>query len=198
MGTVTLSWKPVSKPVSKPALPFTRDDLDTMPDDGYRYEIIDGALIVTPAPSWDHQRAQGRLFNLLFNRCPPDLEVLSAPFDVALAEDTVIEPDIVVARTDDYARRGLGTAPVLAVEVLSPSTRLIDLRLKHARLETGGCPSYWVVDPSLPSITVWELDGPRYRQVAAATGEEELTVTAPFELTIVPARLVGPREASQP
>ncbi|MEJ7831516.1 MAG: Uma2 family endonuclease [Nocardioides sp.] len=105
-----------------PALPFTRDDLDSMPDDGYRYEIIDGALIVTPAPSWDHQRAQGRLMVMLANLCPPDLEVLSAPFDVALAEDTVIEPDIVVARTADYARRGLATAPVLAVEVLSPST----------------------------------------------------------------------------
>lgn len=65
----------------------------------------------------------GELFVLLRAACPADLKVLLAPFDVALAADTVVQPDIVVARRTDLTSRDLPTAPVLAVEVLSPSTR---------------------------------------------------------------------------
>jgi len=71
-------------------LPLTRADLDAMPDDGHRYELIDGALIVTPAPSVGHQFSVGRLHLLLAAACPPDMVVLFAPLDVALAADTVM------------------------------------------------------------------------------------------------------------
>ncbi len=101
--------------------PLTRADLDAMPDDGHRYELIDGALIVTPAPGLPHQRAVGELYVLLRSACPPELEVLLAPFDVALADDTVMQPDLLVARRRDLTMRDLPTAPVLAVEVLSPA-----------------------------------------------------------------------------
>jgi len=102
---------------------LTRDDLDTLPDDGHRYELIDGVLVVSPSPSQEHQSMLGELFVLLRAACPADLKVLLAPFDVALAADTVVQPDIVVARRTDLTSRDLPTAPVLAVEVLSPSTR---------------------------------------------------------------------------
>jgi hypothetical protein len=106
--------------------PLTRADLEKMPDDGHRYELIDGALIVTPAPATQHQSVVLELAVLLREHCADNLKVLIAPFDVALSEDTVIQPDVLVARRGDLTERDLPARPELAVEVLSPSTRRID------------------------------------------------------------------------
>ena len=65
--------------------PFTVDDLEGMPDDGNRYELIDGTLLVTPAPGWPHQEMGGALYVLLREHCPPELRVLMAPFAVVPA-----------------------------------------------------------------------------------------------------------------
>lgn len=170
---------------------FTRDDLESMPDDGRRYEIVDGSLVVTPAPSYRHQVVVGQLHLLLHRDCPADLLPLMAPFDVALAIDTVVQPDLLVARRSDYTERDLPMAPLLAIEVLSPSTRHIDLGLKRARYETAGCPSYWVFDPAEPALTVWELVDGRYVERAHVTGQDMHTVTMPYPMTIVPADLIG-------
>lgn len=169
---------------------LTRDDLDAMPDDGHRYELLDGILVVSPAPSRRHQRASLRLSVLLDAALPAGLELLPAPFDVALADDTVMQPDLVVARVDDYTERDLPVAPLLAVEVLSPSSRGIDLLLKKDRLERAGCEHYWVVDPEEPSITAWALHDGAYRQVARAVGEEAFEVAAPFDVRLKPTGLV--------
>ncbi|MEG9227702.1 Uma2 family endonuclease [Aeromicrobium sp. Sec7.5] len=169
---------------------LTRDDLDAMPDDGHRYELVDGVLIVSPAPRRVHQRASLRLTVLLDAAVPPDLEPLAAPFDVALSDDTVMQPDLVVGRNADFTERDLPVAPVLAVEVLSPSTRGIDLLLKKDRLERAGCAHYWVVDPEEPSITAWALTEGAYRQVARAVGDEAFEVAEPFDVRVVPAELV--------
>lgn len=170
---------------------FTRADLDAMPDDGRRYELIDGSLIVTPAPLRRHQRAVGELHILLRRHCPPDLEVLLAPFDVALAVNTVVQPDLLVTRRSDSTEKDLPVAPLLALEVLSPSTRHIDLGLKRARYETAGSPSYWVFDPAEPSMTVWELEAGRYVERARVTGDDDCIVTAPYRMTLRPADLLG-------
>jgi Uma2 family endonuclease len=168
---------------------LTRADLDALPDDGRRHELIDGALVVTPAPGNMHQSAVVELILLLGRECPEDARVRTAPFDVTLAEDTVVQPDVLVARQPDLTDAGLPAAPLLAVEVLSPSTRLIDLRLKRACYEAAGVASYWVVDPAAVSVTVWELRAGAYREVAHAAGEEPLAVERPFPLTVVPERL---------
>jgi Uma2 family endonuclease len=181
MGTVT-------------ALPrgraLTRRDLEQMPDDGHRYELIDGTLIVTPAPSPRHQAASAALYLRLAANCPDELRVLYAPLDVALDEHTVLQPDLLVARKTDFTARDLPVAPLLAVEILSPSTRRVDLALKRSRLEAAGCPSYWVVDPDEPSIIVWQLHGEEYVEVAHALGTEQIEVDAPYPLTISPADLI--------
>jgi Uma2 family endonuclease len=169
---------------------FTRADLEAAPDDGRRYELIDGALVVTPAPSRWHQRAVGELYLLLRRGCPPEFEVLLAPFDVALAEDTVMQPDLLVARRADLTDADLPAAPRLAVEVLSPSTRRLDVTLKPARFEAAGCPSYWVVDPLLPSLQAWELRDGAYIEVAHVHGSESFEATTPFAVTVTPDRLV--------
>jgi Uma2 family endonuclease len=170
--------------------PLTRGDLDRMPDDGHRYELIDGVLVVTPAPRLVHQRASARLHLILSAACPAELEVLYAPVDVVLADDTVVQPDLLVARPSDFTERDLPVAPLLAVEVLSPSTRLFDLNLKRARYELAGCASYWVVDPDVPSVAAWQLVNGGYVEAANARGGEEFAVTEPFPVTLVPTSLV--------
>ncbi|MCW2841145.1 MAG: hypothetical protein JWR55_2628 [Aeromicrobium sp.] len=172
------------------ALPFTRADLDAMPDDGRRHELIDGVLVVTPAPGYAHQITAARLHLILAASCLPDLRVLFAPFDVVLAEDTVMEPDLLVARRTSFTSKDLPTAPLLAIEILSPSTRRIDLTLKGARFEAAGCSSYWVVDPLEPSLTAWELRDGSYVEVARASGDEAFDATLPFPVRIVPSELL--------
>ena len=169
--------------------PLTRADLATMPDDGHRYELIDGTLIVTPGPSFVHQRVASRLVRLLIDT-PAHLELLFAPFDIPLAEDTVLQPDVVVVRRVDNAFDPGNPELVLAVEVLSPSTRLIDLNLKKARLEQAGIPSYWVVDPLEPMLIAWELRDAAYVEAARVHSDESWSATLPFEVTICPADLV--------
>jgi Uma2 family endonuclease len=177
-------------PTWRPSRPLTRDDLDRMPDDGHRYELIDGALIMTPAPSVRHQRVAAGLYRLLFASCPPELEVLFAPLDVVIATDTVLQPDVLVAHRDDFTECELPVAPLLAVEVLSPSTRRIDLMLKFSRLQEAGCASYWLIDPDTPELVAWEIRDGAYAQVAKASGDEVAVLTAPFEVSVVPADLI--------
>lgn len=170
--------------------PLTRDDLDAMPDDGHRYELIDGALVVTPAPGERHQTVVGELYVLLRAACPSHLKVMLAPFDVVLAGDTVVQPDLLVCRRSDLTPRDLPTAPLLAIEVLSPSTRRIDLSLKRLRYEAAGCASYWVVDPVVPSLTAWDLSDGVYARSSTATDEETFRATSPFEVDLVPRELL--------
>ena len=169
---------------------FTRQDLESMPDDGHRYELIDGTLIVTPAPSHGHQTIVVRLLVLLDQACPSDMQVLVAPFDVALADDTVMQPDLLVAQRSAFTARDLPTAPLLAVEVLSPSTRRVDLTLKRDRYAAAGCQSYWVVDPDGPAMTAWDLRGGRYVEVAHVSGDEQFTASAPYDVLITPVHLL--------
>src|SRR2546427_5808485 len=93
--------------LTRPAAPMTRADLDRMPDDGYRHELIDGVLIVTPSPSFNHQDIAANLFIHLRQACPPELYVMIAPFDIVLADDTVMIPDLLVARRDAFTKRDL-------------------------------------------------------------------------------------------
>ena len=169
---------------------LTRADLESFPDDGWRYELLDGTLLVTPAPSFRHQRASLVFASLLDRWCPSDLVVLTAPFAVFLTDDTELQPDLLVAPRAQFDDKDLPGAPLLAVEILSPSTRLIDLNLKRARYEQAGCPSYWVLDPVDPRLTAWELVDGAYVQAADVAGADSWTATAPYAVTIRPHDLV--------
>lgn len=180
MGTMTLLPR---------TRPLTRADLEAMPDDGHRYELIDGSLIVTPAPGSAHQLVLGELYLLLRATCPPDLHVILAPFAVALADDTELQPDLVVARKVDVTAHDLPTAPLLAVEILSPSTRRLDLTLKRDRLEAAGCAAYWCIDPIELTLTAWELSEGALVQVAEVSGDDLFETTRPFLVAIRPQDL---------
>jgi len=173
--------------------PLTRDDLERMPDDGHRYELVDGVLVVSPAPRPRHQRAVYRLTRLLDDACPSEFEVLPGPVDVVLASDTVLIPDIVVGRRTDFTDKNLPAAPLLAVEVLSPSTRRFDLILKRSRFEAAGAQAYWVVDPDAPFLIAWELRGESYVEVANVRADEPYRAAVPFAVTVVPRDLVSER-----
>jgi Uma2 family endonuclease len=174
---------------------FYRGDLEGMPADGHRYEIIDGTLIVSAAPGRMHQRAVKRMTRVLDDACPSAYEVVVAPFAVGLDENTEVQPDVLVGRREDFTERDLPTAPLLAVEVLSPSSRLIDTHVKRERMERAGARAYWVVEPSARPdeayLVVWELgDDKRFHEAARVTGREAFTATVPFPVTVIPAALV--------
>jgi Uma2 family endonuclease len=170
--------------------PFTYDDLQGIPEDGHRYELLDGTLLVTPAPNHAHQRCVLGTAVLLLAAAPPELEVIVSPFDWVVEPATAFQPDVLVARRAEVGPRHLTHPPVLAVEVLSPSTRRIDLALKRDAYAAARVPSYWIVDPDAPSVTVLRLDGPVYVDGGSATGDESLAVSVPFPVTVVPARLL--------
>jgi Uma2 family endonuclease len=168
---------------------FVADDLDQLPDDGNRYELVDGLLLVSPSPTERHQRGLGGLFVLLHAAAPPGVRVYGAPLDVRLTERVQVQPDLIVVE-DGPPRDKLDRLPLLCVELLSPGTRRHDLVLKRRAYEREGITSYWLVDPLTPSLTVLELHGGAYVQVARVEGEQSWEATQPFPVTVVPAQLL--------
>ncbi|HYU17771.1 MAG TPA: Uma2 family endonuclease [Chloroflexota bacterium] len=141
---------------------FKADDIWEAPEDGNRYEVIDGELLVTPAPSWGHQVASAGLFLRLgtYVRRRRLGQVVSAPTGVALDEETAVQPDLVYVsreRAGIISERGLEGAPNLVVEVLSPSTQARDRGIKMRRYAAAGIPHYWLVDPSARTLEPYRL-----------------------------------------
>lgn len=169
---------------------WTYADLEGLPDDGHRYEIIDGVLLVNASPIPDHQEVTLNLWSLLDQAAPSDLRVLAAPLDVVLANDTVVEPDVLVARRADYSEKNLPAVPLLAVEVLSPSTRSVDMTMKKHRYERAGIASYWVIDPKTLQLTVFELRDAAYALAAEVGPDETWTATLPYSVTLSPRNLL--------
>lgn len=148
----------MAMPVSR--LPTTADELDEIPADGNRYEIIDGELFVTPAPSRWHQRAQMQLvFQLGPYAQSLGLELLAAPTDVRASYRTQVQPDLLVLPRHFEGRTATRweqmSRLVLAVEILSPSTSRLDLLLKRKLYLSQGVAEYWIVDVDARTISVW-------------------------------------------
>lgn len=175
-----------------PSGPYTVEVLDSMPDDGRRYELIDGVLVVSPAPLRRHQRALKRLLALLAAAETDEIEVLPAPFSWVSDTHSEFQPDLVVFRRADATDRRLGAAPLLCVEILSPSTRTIDLGTKRLAFAARGVPWYWIVDPRDPdpSITVLRLRGDDYVEHGTVRGNDVFTATDPLAVQVCPAELI--------
>lgn len=172
---------------------LTWADLESFDDDGYRYELLDGTLLMSPSPRPIHQRVVARLLAVLSVHCPRDLEVLPAPVDVLLAEDTVLIPDILVGRRGDFTERGLVGPPVLAVEVISRSSRLIDQKLKPAKLADAGCPNYWLVDPNVPDMRCFSLSesDAAYAERVHLIGDKVTELYEPYRVALSADYLVA-------
>lgn len=143
-----------------PRTDWTVEMVHELPDDGNRYEVIDGVLLVSPSPSLLHQRVVGRLHALLFPYVPAaGLEVLVAPAAVTWSARTEVQPDVLALpllpngrlaeRFEDVGALGL------AVEVLSPSTARTDRFTKRREYQRRGVPEYWIIDPIGRSVERW-------------------------------------------
>jgi Uma2 family endonuclease len=142
------------------AAKLTYADYELFPDDGLRHEIIDGEHYVTASPITRHQRISLSLLHLIqsYLDTHPIGELFSAPFDVVLSFTDVVVPDLIYlskARAHLLTAKNLQGAPDLVVEILSPSTRPRDERLKRDLYERVGVTEYWLVDPDGDFVTIY-------------------------------------------
>jgi len=165
----------LTRPTPAPGT-WTDDDLLALPDDGRRYEIIEGTLYETPSPTWAHQTV---LFNLTV-LLAPFVQALGgflrfAPFDVFFPGADPVQPDIVIVLPDGNGRplqRGIKGPPDLVIEVLSPSNRGHDLLTKRALYARAGVREYWVADREARTLQTLVLDGDVLRGHQTAAGDE--------------------------
>lgn len=153
------------------------EDYARIPADGKRHEILDGALYVTPAPTPLHQRLSKRLQRRLEEHFEGRGlgEVFNAAIDMILGEHDIAQPDILlVADPAQMSGRGIKGAPVLIVEVLSPSTRAQDRGIKLRRYAALGVTHCWILDPDAESLECLRLEGSGYRPIAEARAPETL------------------------
>lgn len=185
-------------PVRNPTWPdrveseWTVDMLDELPDDGRRYELLDGTLLVSPAPIPLHQQAVVELLLALSAACPSDHRVYVAPLDWQPDGSTSLQPDLLVVRKDRVGPRSITERPTLVVEIASPGSARIDRTSKHSRYAEGGIEQYWIVDPAVPSIRVYDLVDGDYVLQVESLGDAPLTVSGPIAVTVVPQQLVEP------
>ena len=138
--------------------PWTREMVLALPDDGNRYELFDGELLVTPAPSGPHQVA----LSLLFSAVAPYVDaqklgvMLWSPADLSLGRDQLSQPDLfVVPGIPASGEWADFPDPVLVIEVISPSTARYDRFVKRRRFQRAGIPEYWIVDMDARSVDRW-------------------------------------------
>ncbi len=163
---------------------FTYADIEASPDDGLRYELSSGSLVVSPAPAVDHQRLVLRIATLLHRQCPPDREVFPR-LDVYIADDMVKQPDVLVVHRSIAHGKNIAGVPDLLVEVHSPSTRVRDLTEKRYVYAELGVPAYWLVDPDTRTITILHRnDSGLYDRAAVVDRVGTVHVDVPFPIEV--------------
>ncbi|MFV9504091.1 MAG: Uma2 family endonuclease [Oscillochloridaceae bacterium umkhey_bin13] len=158
---------------------WTIADYERLPDDGTRYELINGALRMTPAPNLAHQTTSGILFYHLHQLVQLTRlgRVFAAPVDVELGPQTMVQPDLVVILHGGLAQlseqRIIGP-PDLIIEITSPSTASYDRREKRDLYASVGVREYWIADPASRSIELLFLEGDHYRAEHVYRGRASL------------------------
>ena len=177
---------------------WTVADLDRIPEDNHRYELIDGVVHVTPSPSDEHQEAGNVLWALLRAAVPSGLRVTTA-VGVVIAPDTFLIPDVLVVHGDKPSKRGDFPAEevLLAVEVVSRSTGSMDRWHKPHLYAQAGIRSYWRLELEPLHLVAYRLDasggesGEReYVQLARVEAGQRFVATEPFPVEFDPAALL--------
>ena len=170
-------------PTAQPVFRFTYEDYRTAPPDR-RYELVDGDLVMVPAPNLRHQAVQVRLGEPLarFVRENRLGTLFFAPCDVVLSDTDVVQPDLLfVSGVRAHLLSGgenVRGAPDLVVEILSPATAERDRGYKRALYAKHGVAEYWLVDPSAETVSIHRLHG---RALALAeTLRREQTLRSPL------------------
>jgi len=143
---------------------WTGERVRALPDDGLRYELVDGELLVTPSPGWTHQTAVAALFRRLDGYVGSNALgwVRFAPADISLGEDEVLQPDLFVIPAALNPRSWQEVrALLLVIEVLSPGTARYDRLIKRRRYQRAPVPEYWIVDLDARLVERWKPDDTR-------------------------------------
>lgn len=170
---------------------WTAEMVRALPDDRNRYEVIDGELLVTPAPSWPHQWVVGGFFRHLANYLQGQSwgEVVASPADISFHNDMLVQPDLFVVPIGSDGRRPRQWADVrallLAVEVLSPSTARADRQVKRRLYQREGVGEYWIVDLDARVVERWRPSDERPEIVTTNLTWQPQPAAAPFELDLV-------------
>ena len=138
----------------------TIEELLALPEDGQRHELLDGVHVVTPSPRFRHQDVLSTLMGELLLALKPHtrLKVLTSPADIVLGPRTLVQPDLFVIRIDPAHPPEAWTEvgiPVLAVEILSPTTAPRDRGAKRRIYQAAGVGEYWIVDPDARLVERW-------------------------------------------
>ena len=159
--------------------------------EGAPYQLIEGELIMTPAPNPGHQMISGNLFKK-FSSFVDERKLgilLYSPIDVYLDDENAFQPDIVFIskeRQEIIKKDGIYGAPDLVVEVLSPSTAHYDLKEKFRVYERSGVREYWIVEPEMNSVEIYSNEKEHFSLIARAEGEGkvESVLLKGFKLTL--------------
>ncbi len=162
--------------VTKAAGTWTYEDLFTLPEDGTRYEIIEGALYVLPSVGWAHASVVMNLITMLIPLADNlGGQWLTAPLDVFIPGGDPVQPDLLLMLPDGAARaamRGVEGPPDLVIEVVTPTNRVHDILTKRALYGRAGVREYWIVDPEARTIEILTLDRDALHLIAATSGTE--------------------------
>jgi len=145
--------------------PWTREDVLALPDDGNRYELFDGELLVTPSPAPRHQA----VVSFLIGQISPYLRaqnlgfIYTSPGDLSLDGNQLAQPDLFVipGPTIGNLRWEDLPTPTLVIEVLSPATARYDRQIKRRWYQRTGIPEYWIVDPDARVVERWRPEDAR-------------------------------------
>ncbi|MCX7792162.1 MAG: Uma2 family endonuclease [Chloroflexaceae bacterium] len=170
---------PASHVPGPPQGRWTYADYARLPDDGQRYEVIDGVLYMTPAPGTEHQSVTNLIatFLTMHVQFAGLGKVFSAPTDVELAPGFVVQPDVLVISADRLhliTPSRISGPPDLVVEVTSPGTAGYDRREKQDAYARAGAPEYWIVDPHAQTVEVLVLEEGSYRSQGVFRGQARL------------------------
>ena len=173
---------------------LTSEDYVLLPNDRNRYELLEGELNVTPAPSTKHQTTSGNVFVLLAHYIKErDLgKLFHAPIDVILEPTSVLQPDLLFvskARQQIITERAVEGAPDLVIEILSPGTSRTDRVTKAQIYARHTVPAYWIVDPEQEAIEIYLLEADGYRLTATLQGKTPAPAPPFQELEVAAAEI---------
>lgn len=170
---------------------YTVEDLHAFREqrDDLTIQLIEGEIVMSPSPGFRHQAVQAELIRLLFAVVPAHLRIITAPMDLRAGERTVIQPDVMVMERALSFESEVTIPPILAVEILSPSSRSTDLVRKPEVLGKFGCEHYWVIDPLHPAIRVFRLAEGAYLSDVVVEGDDLFSAAEPFQVGFRPVDL---------
>ncbi|WP_027356738.1 Uma2 family endonuclease [Desulfofundulus thermocisternus] len=156
---------------------LTYEDYLDLPDDGNRYEILEGVLHVTPSPTTRHQRVSRNLQRIIDAYVLEHNlgEVFDAPLDVIFSNISIAQPDLIFvshARSEIITEKNIAGAPDLVVEILSPNTSRRDRITKAHVYALYGVEYYWLVDPDATTVEEYRLEEGAYNLISRVTGNE--------------------------